>query len=59
MQFAEKEDLEGYPKDFEKDSIICASEGTHMIFHLKREEMYHEVFCFKGVCTVVTKLLIL
>lgn len=45
LQFGQKEDLESYPKDLEKDRILCASAGTDMIFHPKREEMYNEDFC--------------
>ncbi len=45
LQFGEKEDLDCYPKDLEKDSIVCSSAGAHMVFHPKQEEMYGEDFC--------------
>lgn len=44
LQFGEKEDLEQYPKDLEKDSKICVSGGTDLIFHPTQEEMYCEDF---------------
>lgn len=45
LQFGEKEDLETYPRDLEKDSAICASAGTDLIFHPTAEEMYGKDFC--------------
>lgn len=45
LQFGEKEDLECYPKDFEKDCRICASTGTNMVFHPDPKEMYGSDFC--------------
>jgi len=44
LQFGEKEDLEQYPRDLEKDSKICASAGTDLIFHPTQKEMYCEDF---------------
>jgi pantoate--beta-alanine ligase len=45
LQFGEKEDLETYPRDLEKDSRLCASAGTCLIFHPTPEEMYGKDFC--------------
>jgi pantoate--beta-alanine ligase len=45
LQFGEKEDLETYPRDMEKDSAICAAAGTDLIFHPAAEEMYGKDFC--------------
>jgi len=45
LQFGEKEDLETYPRDLEKDSVICAAAGTNLIFHPTAEEMYGKDFC--------------
>lgn len=45
LQFGEKEDLETYPRDLEKDSAICAAAGTDLIFHPTAEEMYGKDFC--------------
>lgn len=44
MQFGPKEDLASYPRDLEKDSVLCASLGVDLIFHPEPEEMYHAGF---------------
>lgn len=45
MQFGPSEDLESYPRDLEKDSQLCESVGTDLIFHPEPEEMYSDGFC--------------
>ena len=45
MQFGPNEDLESYPRDFEKDSVLCESVGVDLIFHPEPEEMYADGFC--------------
>lgn len=45
MQFGPNEDLESYPRDFEKDSALCKSVGVDLIFHPEPEEMYADGFC--------------
>lgn len=40
MQFGPNEDLESYPRDLDRDSKICESEGVDLIFHPEVEEMY-------------------
>ena len=40
MQFGKNEDLETYPRDFERDSRICERAGADLIFHPQPEEMY-------------------
>ena len=45
MQFGPNEDLESYPRDFEKDSALCDSVGVDLIFHPEPEEMYADGFC--------------
>lgn len=45
MQFGPTEDLATYPRDLEKDSILCEGEGVDLIFHPEPEEMYDESFC--------------
>lgn len=45
LQFGEKEDLESYPRDLEKDSAICADAGTDLIFHPAEGVMYEKDFC--------------
>lgn len=44
MQFGKSEDLERYPRDFEKDSRICQNAGVNLIFHPDPEEMYPSRF---------------
>ena len=44
-QFAKGEDLECYPRDFERDCEILTAHGCHMVFHPSVEEMYPEGFC--------------
>lgn len=45
LQFGEKEDLLTYPKDLEKDRILCESAGADLIFLPEPDEMYHNDFC--------------
>lgn len=47
-QFGENEDLEAYPRDFERDAALCEKMGADLIFHPEPEEMYQET------CTVVS-----
>lgn len=57
-QFGPGEDLESYPRDFDRDSGICENAGTDLIFHPDASEMYEEDFCTyvdmddltKGLC---------
>lgn len=39
-QFGPNEDLEAYPRDFEKDKALCESLGADLIFHPEPSEMY-------------------
>lgn len=39
-QFAANEDLESYPRDFERDCRILEEHGCDMVFHPSVEEMY-------------------
>lgn len=39
-QFGPNEDLESYPRDFERDSALCESLGADLIFHPEPEDMY-------------------
>lgn len=41
-QFGPGEDLEAYPRDFERDCSILSEHGCHMVFHPEVEEMYYE-----------------
>lgn len=46
-QFGENEDLEAYPRDFNRDTALCEKMGADLIFHPEPEEMY------QNPCTVV------
>lgn len=39
-QFAPGEDLESYPRDFERDCAILEEHGCNMVFHPEVDEMY-------------------
>ena len=41
-QFGPTEDLEAYPRDFERDSKLCESLGADLIFCPEPSEMYHD-----------------
>ena len=77
-QFGPNEDLEAYPRDFDRDCALLEEHGCAMVFHPTVEEMYApgaatyveilsdmpKQLCgktrpihFRGVCTVVSKLL--
>ncbi|MFQ8603013.1 MAG: pantoate--beta-alanine ligase [Anaerovoracaceae bacterium] len=43
-QFAANEDMESYPRNFEKDCGILEEKGCHMVFHPGVEEMYPKGF---------------
>lgn len=40
IQFAEGEDLDKYPRDFEHDCQLCESLGADLVFHPEPSEMY-------------------
>ena len=42
LQFAEGEDLDGYPRELERDSAMCASVGVDIVFAPSVAEMYPE-----------------
>lgn len=39
-QFGPNEDLDAYPRDFQRDSALCESLGADLIFHPEPEDMY-------------------
>lgn len=55
MQFAPNEDLASYPRDIERDSIICDSHGADLIFNPEPEEMYDEGFSSYVDMSVLTE----
>lgn len=44
IQFGPTEDLESYPRDLERDSVLCEGAGADLIFHPEKGEMYYEDF---------------
>lgn len=40
LQFGPKEDLATYPRDLEKDSMICKRAGADVVFHPGNDEIY-------------------
>ncbi len=76
-QFSPDEDLDAYPRDFERDEKLCREAGVDLLFYPSPSTMHladhsvwvdetslTDVLCgaarpghFRGVCTVVTKLL--
>lgn len=57
IQFGPTEDLEAYPRDFEKDCKLCDSLGVSMVFHPEPEEMYAPDFCTCVDMDVLSKTL--
>lgn len=51
-QFGPNEDLEAYPRDFERDSQLCESLGTDLIFHPEPEEMYENPCAYVSIETL-------
>src|SRR5262249_51540392 len=43
-QFGPKEDLARYPRPFEQDVALCATEGVELVFHPTAETMYSPSF---------------
>ena len=58
IQFGPTEDLASYPRDLQRDSVLCKEAGADLIFNPEKEEMYYEDFCSfvdmdgltKGLC---------
>ena len=51
-QFGPNEDLEAYPRDFERDSKLCESLGADLIFGPSPEDMYHDPHAFVSIDTL-------
>lgn len=51
-QFGPNEDLEAYPRDFERDSKLCESLGADLIFAPSPEDMYHDPHAFISIDTL-------
>lgn len=48
-QFAPNEDLESYPRDFDRDCALCEKIGADLVFHPEPEEMYHDPHAFVNI----------
>ncbi len=48
-QFGPSEDLEAYPRDFERDSKLCQSLGADLIFNPQAQEMYHNPHAYVSI----------
>jgi pantoate--beta-alanine ligase len=53
-QFAPNEDFEKYPRDIEKDKIICEEAGADIIFYPEVSEMYEETSYSKITVSTIT-----
>lgn len=51
-QFGPNEDLEAYPRDFERDSKLCERLGADLIFAPSPEDMYHDPHAFVSIDTL-------
>lgn len=51
-QFGPNEDLEAYPRDFDRDSALCESLGADLIFHPEPEEMYQNACAYVSIDTL-------
>lgn len=45
IQFGPTEDLESYPKNFDRDKQLCENMGADLVFHPDADEMYEKDFC--------------
>lgn len=45
IQFGPTEDLEAYPRDFDRDCALLEELGADLVFHPEASELYAEDFC--------------
>lgn len=55
-QFGPNEDLEAYPRDFQRDSALCESLGADLIFHPEPEDMYVDPCAYVSIDTLSQNL---
>ena len=51
-QFGPNEDLEAYPRDFQRDSQLCEELGCDIIFHPEPSEMYKNPYTYVNIETL-------
>lgn len=51
-QFGPNEDLEAYPRDFQRDSQLCEKLGCDIIFHPEASEMYKNPYTYVNIETL-------
>jgi len=56
-QFGKGEDLESYPRDYEKDCSLLKDAGTDILFYPDASEIYPEDFCTKVTLSGLTETL--
>lgn len=55
-QFGPNEDLEAYPRDFQRDSALCESLGADLIFHPEPKDMYIDPCAYVSIDTLSENL---
>ncbi len=55
IQFAPNEDLESYPRDIKKDTVLCEQTGADLIFNPSPQEMYPHGFSTNVTMNGLTK----
>lgn len=55
-QFGPNEDLEAYPRDFQRDSALCEELGADLIFHPEPEDMYTDPCAYVSIETLSQNL---
>ena len=51
-QFGPNEDLEAYPRDFDRDCRLCKENGADLVFHPSPDEMYHDQHTYMNIDTL-------
>ncbi len=51
-QFGPNEDLESYPRDFDRDCKLCEEMGADLVFHPEPSEMYHDQHTYVTIDTL-------
>lgn len=55
IQFGPNEDFASYPRDINRDSLLCEEHGADIIFNPEPSEMYGDLFCTHVDMDVLTK----